>query len=266
MLKLGIVTISYNQADFLPKALGSVQTRDFSKLSYVIVDSGSIDGSRDVILKFKNQSQRPKIIFEADKGPSDGLNKGFENVGDVDILGYINSDDYYAPGALDYVSDFFVKHPDVDVLTGAIGIVDIHGKVKTRGRISDRLNLTAFGAGCCLICQQATFFKKEAFMKIGGFNTDNKTCWDYELVVDLALQGFRFKNIPKVLGYFRCYDTSITALYQKNKAEQYLKDWSRIKHKIRNSGIYQYPSFSEPMLQFLYRLNIVRQLQWILVR
>jgi glycosyltransferase involved in cell wall biosynthesis len=264
MLKLGIVTISYNQADFLPKTLESVQVRDLNRLSYVIVDPGSTDDSREIISRCNHQFSA--IIFEPDQGPADGLNKGFANLLDVDILGYINSDDYYAPGALDYVINFFERYPNIDVLTGALKITNIHGKEKLRGRISDNLNLSMFAARSCLICQQATFVRKAAFDKVGGFNVDNKTCWDSELIVDLALKGFKFMSVPKVLGYFRSYDTSITALYQKSGSEQYLKDWSRIKDKIKNGGIYQYPDFSESTIRLLYRLNLLRQIRWILVK
>jgi GT2 family glycosyltransferase len=264
MLKLGIVTISFNQATFLPQAVTSVQMQDASRLSYAIVDPGSTDGSREIIHHFAPRFSQ--IIFDPDHGPADGLNKGFAAIPEANILGYINSDDYYAPGALDYVLDYFEHHPEIDILTAALRIVDAHGKEELRGRISDPLNLSMFAARCCLICQQGTFFRREAFEKVGGFNIQNKTCWDSELFVDMALAGFKVATLPKVLGYFRSYDTSITSVYQKTQSEQYLRDWTRIKQKIASQGIYQYPGVIESGLRLLYKLNMARHWRWLLVK
>jgi hypothetical protein len=145
-------------------------------------------------------------------------------------------------------------------------MIDAHGKEELRGRISDPLNLSMFAARCCLICQQATFFRREAFDKVEGFNISNKTCWDSELIVDMALAGFKVATLAKVLGYYRNYDTSITSVYQKTQSDQYLSDWSRIKHKIASHGIYQYPSNIEPLLKLFYKLNMLRHWRWLLVK
>src|ERR1017187_7879988 len=72
-MKLGIVTISYNQAGYLQEAIDSVALADLSRLVYVIVDPGSTDGSRDVITR--NRHRFPRAILEPDNGPADGLNK-----------------------------------------------------------------------------------------------------------------------------------------------------------------------------------------------
>ena len=68
-----------------------------------------------------------RILFEPDKGPPDGLNKGFAGTS-AGILGYLNSDDRFAPGALDYVLRYFERRPEVDVLCGAIRIIDETGR------------------------------------------------------------------------------------------------------------------------------------------
>src|SRR5690242_12369441 len=103
-MKLGIVTISFNQATHLQEAIDSVRLSDPSKLVYVIVDAGSKDLSRQIIER--NAERFARIIFEPDEGPSDGLNKGFSAC-DADIYGYLNSDDRFVSGALDYVVDYF---------------------------------------------------------------------------------------------------------------------------------------------------------------
>ena len=81
-MKFSIVTISYNQAQFLEQAIRSVIEQDYPDVEYIVVDPGSTDGSREIIERYRDRIDR--IIFEPDKGPADGLNKGFaQATGDV---------------------------------------------------------------------------------------------------------------------------------------------------------------------------------------
>jgi glycosyltransferase involved in cell wall biosynthesis len=262
-MQLGIVTISYNQADFLAQAINSVQLENRNQLAYVIIDPGSADNSQEIILD--NKSLFTKIIFEPDQGPADGLNKGFALLTDADILGYLNSDDCYAPGALDYVVGFFESNPDVDVLNGAIKIMDKNGKVSPRGRTSDQFNLAMYSMSICTICQQATFFRRRAFDKIGGFNIHNKTCWDGELMVDMAIAGCHFATTDKILGYFRVYETSISGSIAGSKSlrEKWLRDQHLIRKKIETTGISLYPVLIEKGYQLLYKLNLKRHISYL---
>jgi glycosyltransferase involved in cell wall biosynthesis len=264
MLKIGIVTISYNQGQYLSEAIQSVRMQDERQLRYVMVDPGSTDDSRTIIQQFKPRFS--DVILSRDRGPADGLNRGFACLEDVDILGYINADDFYADHALDYVVDFFQQHPEIDVLTGAIKLVDSNHRIFRRGRASAPFNFAKFAAGCCLICQQATFFRKAAFARTSGFNINNKTCWDGELIVDLALKGSKFATVPKVLGYFRRHEASITTQHQLSRSQQFLEDWHQIRIKMQKNGIMLYPSFIERIHKLIYKVNPVRQIPYLLVR
>ena len=73
-MKVSIVTISFNQANFLEQAILSVIEQDYSEIEYIVVDPGSSDGSRDTN-KYWGSIQH--VIFEPDN-LADGLNKGFQ--------------------------------------------------------------------------------------------------------------------------------------------------------------------------------------------
>src|SRR5712692_5339437 len=206
-MKIGVVTISYNQANYLAEAIESVQVADPERLDYVIVDAGSTDGSREIIERYRRRFGR--ILLEPDEGPPDGLNKGFAAT-NADILGYLNSDDRFASGALDYVLGYFERRPEVDVLCGAIRIIGENGRPGIRDRTPDRIDLRRYAYETCFFWQQATFFRRDAFLKAGGFNVRSKTTWDGELVVDMALAGCRFAYTNNLLGDFRIYGDSIT--------------------------------------------------------
>jgi glycosyltransferase involved in cell wall biosynthesis len=236
-LTLGIVTISYNQACHLREAIGSVRLRDPGRLRYVIVDPGSTDGSREIIREHRDRFSA--LLFEPDRGPADGLNRGFARC-PADILGYLNSDDRFAPGAPDFVLDYFERHPEVDVLMGAIRIIDAAGRPARRRRVPWRFSPQDYLDDTALPLQQGTFFRRRAWERTRGFNAENPICWDTELLIDLALAGARLRLINKVLGEFRLYPASLSGTQllsgDQTLIQQRRREEARLKRKILDAG------------------------------
>ncbi|HUJ19912.1 MAG TPA: glycosyltransferase family 2 protein [Bryobacteraceae bacterium] len=257
-MKIGIVTISYNQAKYLAEAIESVLVSDPQQLEYVMVDAGSADGSRALIERYRRRFAR--VILEPDNGPPDGLNKGFAAT-TADILGYLNSDDRFTPGALDYVLRYFERQPDVDVLCGAIRIIDENGRPNLRRRIPDRVDLRRYAYETCFFWQQATFFRREAFVKAGGFNVASKTAWDGELVVDMALAGCRFAYTNKLLGDFRIYGDSITG--SGRLAEALRRDRIHMRQKILRAGVPEASGLEARVMKAFYKFNVRRHWSYL---
>jgi glycosyltransferase involved in cell wall biosynthesis len=257
-MRLGIVTISYNQAKYLAEAIESVQVDDPESLDYVIVDPGSADGSREIIERYRRRFSR--ILFEPDQGPPDGLNKGFAGTS-AGILGYLNSDDRFAPGALDYVLRYFERRPEVDVLCGAIRIIDETGRARLRRRTPDRIDLRRYAYESCFFWQQATFFRREAFLKTGGFNLASQTAWDGELVVDMALAGCRFAYTNKILGDFRIYSDSITGSGRLCAALRL--DRAHMREKILSAGVPPASTLEVRVMKALYKFDLRRHWSYL---
>jgi len=257
-MTLGIVTISFNQARFLEECIASVRLSDEARLRYVIVDPGSTDGSRGLIARHREKFS--EVILEPDQGPADGLNKGFAAC-DADIYGYLNSDDRFRPGALDYVLEYFEQHPATDVLLGAIAVVDDKGHTRLRKRTQDQpFDVRKFAISACNVFQQGTFFRREAFRKTPGFNLQSKTAWDSELVVDMALAGCRFGYTGKVLGDFRIYPQSITG--SKRLWKGLMEDRKYLRNKIWSAGIEPYSPLEEKIVRLAHKFNLARHIAY----
>lgn len=228
-MKFTIVTISFNQARFLERAIRSVLDQDYPDLEYIVVDPGSTDGSRDIIER--NRDRIDKIIFEVDNGPADGLNKGFSQA-TGEIFGFLNSDDALLPGALTEVERAFRRHFEVDVISGHGIVVDENGK-EIRRIYSDHFNKMMAAYGACILVQPSTFFRSQMFSSVGGFNIDNRSNWDGELFMDMSLHRARFKTIPRILSEFRIHSDSITGsarlhkLHALHRARMFNKVFSR---------------------------------------
>lgn len=204
MLKVSIVTISYNQKDFLTECIDSVLNQNYGNLEYIVVDPGSTDGSRETILSYSGIIQ----VFEKDAGPADGLNKGFAKASG-DIYGYINSDDTLLPSCIQNVVEIFESNPDVDVIYGHCLVTDENGKV-LRKCFSDSFNLRSAAYGAAMVVQPSTFFRKSIFERVKGFNPDNMCGWDSELFIEFALAGAKMKRVNQFWSTYRVHSDSIT--------------------------------------------------------
>lgn len=231
-LKISIVTISFNQVNYLKDCIESVVSQKYENFEYIIVDPGSTDGSRELIESYSDKVSN--IIFEPDTGAADGLNKGFR-LATGDIYYFLNSDDMILPDALKKVSLFFQLNADIDVLVGNGYRLEKNKKTLIK---SDDWNLDYFKYGANCIFQQSTFFRATSYINAKGFNVNNSTCWDGELWVDIALSGAKFKLINECFGLFRIHPDSISGsnrLYKK-----YKKDQLRISSKINKTNENKY--------------------------
>ncbi|SDP78472.1 Glycosyltransferase involved in cell wall bisynthesis [Ralstonia sp. 25mfcol4.1] len=227
MIKISVVTISFNQAKYLPACIDSVLDQHYGNLQYIVVDPGSTDGSRDIIDGYGDRIQR---VYERDRGPADGLNNGFRQA-TGDVFFFLNADDALLPGSLAYAAAVFEAHPDIDVLCGSGFKIDGDGKLlrEIRASTMSRLRLVY---GAANLFQQGVFFRAGCYHAVQGFNIENSTCWDGELLLDMAVRGARFRASRRHVGLFRIHDTSISGT--NRLLEQFYRDGARMFRKVMN--------------------------------
>lgn len=226
-MKFSIVTISFNQAEFLERTILSVvdQQCDDFEIEYIVVDPGSTDGSREIIEQYRDRIDT--IVYEKDQGPGDGLNKGFAHA-TGDFFYYLNSDDTLEPGALIAVARFLQARPEVDVAIGHAWLTDRHDN-RLRRLWSEPFHRLPVAYGYAVQMQPATFFRAAVFTKSGGFNNDNRTNWDGELLVDMYMIGARFALIDAFLATYRIYDGTFTSGLA---VEERLAEWSKRRFEV----------------------------------
>src|SRR5665213_2075693 len=120
---LAVVTPSYNTGRYIGPAIESVLAQDYPH-EYIVMDGGSTDQTVEVLKGF---GDRLKWVSQKDGGQSDAINQGFART-PGDILGWLNSDDTYEPGAFGAVAEFFAANPDVGLVYGDANYIDAAGK------------------------------------------------------------------------------------------------------------------------------------------
>ncbi len=179
-----IVTPSYNQAPFLEWTLRSVLAQDYPHLEYIVVDGGSTDGSVDILRKY--EKRLAWWVSEPDRGQADALQKGFRRARGQ-ILGWVNSDDMLAPGALAQVVEVFRRQPQVGVVAGEAFFIDSVGRPfrHYRPEAHSLEDLMAFR----ILCQPAVFFRREVYEAVGGMDPSYHYLLDHHLWIRMALHA-----------------------------------------------------------------------------
>lgn len=218
--KITIVTPSYNQGRFLRETLESVLNQNYPNLEYFVVDGGSTDNSVDIIREYEDRIDW--WVSEKDEGQADALHKGFQRA-TGQLIGWLNSDDVYLPGALRRIGEAFVKSPEAAIYTGGIAVGDLHDSGIKKCLIPSPPWTWITRYGLITIGQQGTFCNTEVYRQIGGIDRKLFHRMDANLYFRLMKYCRRAVVIDKVLGFIRFHDQAKSAtaveLYHKEKAK-----------------------------------------------
>lgn len=200
-MKVSVVTPSFNQGMFIGRTIESVlaQRCGSFELEHLIYDGGSKDETVDVLKSFGDQI---RWISEPDRGQTHAVNKGLA-ASDGEIIGWLNSDDVYYPGAVASVVAFFKENPEIDVVYGLADHIDINdyafGEYPTEAFSLTRMKET------CTICQPSLFLRRRVVERHGVLNERLNYCMDYEYWLRLGKAGVRFALLPQKLAGSRLY-------------------------------------------------------------
>jgi glycosyltransferase involved in cell wall biosynthesis len=230
--RISIITPTLNRASYLERAILSVLSQNYPDLEYIVVDGGSNDGTLEILKKYSAEVQ---YVSEKDRGQSDAINKGLR-IASGDILGYINSDDEYEPGALLHVGRFFQQNPSAFWLSGRCRLINERGNEILKPITAYKSLLLATRSRNLLlvvnyISQPATFWRREVLDSVGYFDTCLSAVMDYDYWLRISKQ-FRLFITHAYLAKFRLHSTSKTiesAIQEWDEETQMIQHYTRSK-------------------------------------
>lgn len=191
-IKASVVTVCFNSVKTIEQTLQSILGQNYGNIEYIVIDGGSTDGTVDIIKKYENDIDY--WVSEPDHGIYDAMNKGIAKA-TGDIIGFMNSDDWYAEGAISAIAEAFGQ-TDADIVYGNTILVD-NGIQSFRSR--PPLNRILHGM---VFCHQAAFVKT-TLMKENPFNISYRIVADFAFFLEMYLQKKRFCPIDTTIAYFR---------------------------------------------------------------
>jgi glycosyltransferase involved in cell wall biosynthesis len=206
-LKISILTPSYNQGAYIERNILSVLNQNYSPFEHIVVDGGSTDNTIGILKKYPHL----KWVSEKDNGQADALTKGLI-MASGDIIGWINSDDFYEQNILTAVAMEF-EDQNVQWVIGNIKIFYEETK-NIRTVKSPPITYGNLLKNPDILKQQATFFRKSTLQAAGAWDASFHMVMDYDLWIRLAKI-----SIPKMVDVYWAY---FTLQPQQKSLGQYL--------------------------------------------
>jgi len=220
---VSIVMPSLDQARFLPEALDSILGQDYANLEVVVADGGSQDATPEILAARAAADRRLRWFSEADSGPAQALNRAIGRARGT-ILGWLNADDRYAPGAIGRTTAALAAHPDWLMVYGQGEHIDAAGQPLGRYPTLPPEEPIERFADSCFICQPTVFFRRTVPLLLGPLDETLKASFDF----DYWLRAFR--AFPERIGFIdvvqahsRLHPDAITARQRRTVALEALR-------------------------------------------
>lgn len=196
-MKVSIITVAYNSEASIGHTIESVLGQTCPQIEYLIIDGKSRDNTVQVAESYRSALEARgisyRIVSEPDGGIYDAMNKGIR-LAEGDIIGILNSDDWYEPDTVETVLKVFEREK-CELMYANIRMHKADGstfikKARLRSFETSRdwNHPTTF--------VQAGLYKKNPFRNLGIHD-------DYGFFLQMKKQGRRIVVVDKVLADFR---------------------------------------------------------------
>lgn len=201
MLKEGsisIITVTYNSEKYLEETIESVLKQIDYLFEYIIIDGKSKDQTINIIEKYIPAfNGKLRYISEPDDGIYDAMNKGIK-IAQGEIIGLINSDDYYTQYALQEVQSIFKKNPNVDCIYSDVYVINENSQIE----YTKKASLKDLNKGMSLN-HPTCFIKKYTYQSIGLYNTRYKIAADYDFALRMRKHNCQLYQSSRILSNYR---------------------------------------------------------------
>lgn len=245
-MKFSIITPSYAQGPYVRENIESVLRQGWPDFEHIVVDGGSRDETVDILRNYPHL----KWVSEKDDGQADALNKGLR-MATGDIVGWINSDDYYTDETLHKIAKAF-SDPAVQWVIGDISLF-LEESGEFVAMKSPEVSWAALQKNPDIVRQQGTFFRREFLVQAGAWNKEFFMVMDFDLWTRLAkrsqplmlreqLAVFRIqKNQKSGLSNLRRQTAEMTRVLRREKADvanilrlKAKKEWHWLKGTVKS--------------------------------
>mgnify|MGYP001815798006 CR=1 FL=1 len=203
---VSIIVPSYQQARFLRVAIDSILSQGYEPMEILVLDGGSTDGSVEIL-----QSYGDKVWFRSapDGGQCQAINEGFE-MSRGEIVAWLNSDDFYYPGAVAHAVELLINNPACALVYGEGNLVTEEGEVMWRFPETVPFDLWRLANHSDYILQPTVFFRREALFACGLLDEGLNWGLDWDLWIRIG-KRFPFCYTDKIQAAGRIYGDTKTA-------------------------------------------------------
>jgi glycosyltransferase involved in cell wall biosynthesis len=204
--RISIVMPTYNQAQFIERSILSVLNQSYPNLQLIIMDGGSTDGTLDIIRKYeKHLTWRS----EPDEGQSDAINKATA-VANGELVGWLNSDDVYFPGAFHRMHETARRWPRAVLYSGTVATIDRDDQVVRVLKFTRPSALRLLYEGF-VMSSQGVFWRREMQVRVGQYKLNLHYAMDVDFWLRVLAEGDG-EFVHGLVGGFRVHEGTKTSV------------------------------------------------------
>jgi glycosyltransferase involved in cell wall biosynthesis len=205
---VSIVIPNYNHAKYLSEAIQSVLGQTYRNFEIIVIDDGSTDNSREVVIQFGNQI---RYIWQENRGLSAARNTGI-HVAKGEFIGVLDADDMYEPDFLNTLVAILQANPDADAVYCGFQFVDMTNNLLPQvgvweipsDHFYDKLVDGNFLVPPCML------IRRHCYQDVGSFDESLRACEDWDMWLRI---GGRYNVIgtAKILIRYRILPGSMSS-------------------------------------------------------
>ncbi len=237
---VSIIIPMFNAEKYITETLNSILKQNFEKWECIVVDDGSTDSSKDIVLKFSQIDQRISYYYQANAGPSSARNKGFL-LAKGRYIQFLDADDIISECRFTTLLNIYKNLPNRIILYSNLLVGDndnIHKTSKfnsktTLGRDINFKSMYKYFPNEILFIPGCILFPRDALLNISWDKSlSSAEDWDYYLQIT-KYNNYQFRNIPIILFYYRNSINSLSKNLESNYKAIYMisekyRNWSNI--------------------------------------
>jgi glycosyltransferase involved in cell wall biosynthesis len=233
--KVSIVTTAYNGEKYLDKFISSMLNQTFDDFEFIVVDDGSTDSTLHMLQQIEDP--RIRIIKQNNQGQVNALITGIEHARG-ELIARIDQDDYSLPDRLMRQVEFMDAHPNTTLCSSRFQELynDNLAPQKVQFAQTDaeiKKIISYFNP----FAHSAVMFRRESYLKSGGYDKSFIIAMDYDLFIRLMEMG-EVHNIDEVLTVIRMHDESYSMKKSRLKIIESIKIRCRAYSKFGGNPLF----------------------------
>lgn len=199
----------------IERAIQSVLAQNYPNVEHVIADGGSTDGTLDVLRKYPHL----RVISQPDKNLYDGLNNGIR-AATGDVIGHLNSDDFYADNVFQEVMQPFIDDPSLEMVSGGALVID--GESEEQQKILYDFSADSFkepslnNALLSVPIPNARFLRRSLLDRVGLMNIRYPLISDRDFLYRAVVAGVKWASVKSVVYYYIAHEGSLSIKVENN--------------------------------------------------
>lgn len=213
IMKITVVTVCYNAVNLIEQTIRSVLEQTYTDIEYVVIDGGSVDGTNDVIGKYKESISY--VVSEPDNGIYDAMNKGI-NVSTGDFINFLNAGDVFCNSRVveDVVHGIKKTCKPCEVVYGDVMYKYAFGKKYVPSKLLTKIRYD-------MVFSHQSVFVQSEILKNRPFSLNYRLAADYDFLLWAYLNGCSFVQLSMPVSIVDVTGGATNSNFVKSRKESF---------------------------------------------